>query len=201
MSIDNEFKVPVAEAENIPVTTEQETPINTEELSKKFLADEEKFNKLNTEGKQEDTKAYQETLASIKVETPEKKDEKSAEARKEHRKEFILKALQIMIDNLQQQNDSNSLKTKFIKLWGKDELDKEISGLMVYQSQVIDGRRDRLNWDLVFNETAGYVDTKVKKELKAMAKSEFDEEDLQTFYGDESVRNQVGHTLSDVTKG
>jgi len=187
----------------VPTDAEKETVIETEpgknetdskKLAEDFLANQEKIDKLN-KGKVTDSLEYQKTLDSIKND-PEKKDKSNEEVREEHRKEFITRAFQMMIDNLQAKVDDKGI---FGWMNPKKELDKAISGLIWEQGQ----HRDRLILDMKFALTGdgSMVDNKVKKQIARMVKDEFDPEDQQCFTGDESVQNQVKRGMSEVTKG
>lgn len=170
--------------------------INTAELADKFLKDQKALDELSAKVTGQDQAEYKKTLESIDATTAEKPEAKNEAERKAHRQEFIKTSLQKMIDNLQTKVDKTGLRAMFTP---KDEIKADIDGLKQIQGK----NNDQIYWEYYFAYPAvgKFVDKSVQKEILAAVKAEFDSEDQALFEGNEKVRKQIGHQLTDVSAG
>jgi hypothetical protein len=164
--------------------------INTAELAQKALEDERNLAKLN-EAEQKQTPAK---LDSIRASMPKTENSQEAAARKAHRVEFIQKALQMVIVNLQSQIDQKGPAGWFTP---KKEIGEAVIALQKFQGE----KNDEMVWKYQFEglRPARFASDEVKKQILSMVKEEFDLEDQKIFDGTEQVKDQVGHQLTDVS--
>ncbi len=179
--------------DNLALETENE--VDTAELANKLLQNEQEVVRLTSLNKKQDEVIYQDTLDSIKAESGAQ-EKNEAEARRAHRIDFTKRALQMVIDNLQNKIDKKGLAGL---LTPKKELAGDINGLKFLQAQ----ERAGFNVEMLFAypSVGKLADSVVKKEIISMIKSEFDEQDQQVFEGNEQVRNQVGRRMSSISAG
>lgn len=173
-----------------------EENINTAELAQKALEAESDLAKLNAAEKQQTPTQ----LDSIRKSMPKTENNQEAELRKAHRVEFIQKALQMVIDNLQGKLDNRSL-ISFNWAVPKGELKGQIKDLRTFKGS----RPAAVFWEnfCANKGAASFVDEKIKEEIIQMVKNEFDSEDQKIFEGNENeqVKAQLKHRMTDVSAG
>lgn len=175
------------------------------EMAAKALAADVESKALATDDKLQVDKGLNEVRDDInKIAKPEA-DKKEAlagasEAQLAKRKEFASKAIQMMIDNLQKNLDKKGVGAWFNKVTGtKKEMEDALKQLKGLKGQNRPGVY--LEGQFAYPSAGRFTDEDVKKELLSMVSAELDPEDQKTFLGNDKVRAQVGHKLTDVSAG
>jgi len=183
---------------------EETAYVDTKKLAEEALAHNAEFKEAADEDKRASAAKYEEIKNQPVGETENKKENKketaeSPEAHLAKRKEFAVKVIQMMIDNLQDKLDKKGVLAWAEKKLNGAEYEEALNQLKGLQKENRPGIH--LAGTFAFPSAGRFTDAALKKEIFSMVSTELEPEDQEAFLGNKNLNATVRHSPTDVSQG